>query len=313
MKILISGGAGFVGSHAADALRHAGHCVLIVDNFSTGKMENLKEFLGTGGKCNHIDICESDVGSHQAVTQIFQDFKPEAVIHLAAQAAISTSWDNPAHDLDVNGNGTLNMLCAARKFGAKHFVFSSTSAVYRESKFFKTKEDAPLEPNTPYGVSKLAAEMYVRCFFPRPVILRFGNVYGERQVPIGDNQVISRMIRHFKYGDHFVIHGSGNQKRDFVHVSDVAQAIKHSLYDDSAGTYNIASGQSVSVNEIAALVEKRYGVPGYKWEHDDLEDPRKHVCLEVGAAQKGLGWKAKVSIVEGINRTVDWWERSGVA
>lgn len=317
MRVLISGGAGFIGSHTADAMRRGGHNVLVLDNFSTGKMDNLAEFCAMGGKFNHADVCikEGDVSSFGTVAQIFYDFKPESVIHLAAQAAISTSIENPVRDLNVNGIGTINMLCAAKKYGAKRFVLASTSAVYKDNslKMFKKSIDEKtiLEPNTPYGISKLAAEMYTRTMFPNAVILRFGNVYGERQVPIGDNQLLSRMIRHFKFGDKFFIHGSGNQKRDFVHVSDVVQAITYAMYDNHCGTYNIATGQSVSVNEIAKLVENYYGVPGYNWDHTDKEDTRKQVCLDVSAAEYALNWCARVNIVDGVKRTIEWWEKYG--
>lgn len=311
MRTLISGGAGFIGSHVADALQSAGHHVLILDNFSTGNMKNIMQFLADGGKYRQADVrlCDGDISIFETVSDVFRTFRPEAVIHLAAQAAISTSIENPIQDLTVNGIGTLNMLAAAKKYEVKRFVFSSTSAVYRASKFFSTKEDAPLEPNTPYGVSKLAAEMYVRSMFRGAVVLRFGNVYGPRQVPIGENQLLSRMIRHFKYGDKFFIFGSGDQKRDYVYVTDVVEAIICSLYGDASGTYNIATGRSTSVNEIAALVEDYYGVPGYKWEHTSTEDPRRKVCMDVTAAACGLGWKAQVGIKEGVIKTADWWEK----
>lgn len=312
MRVLISGGAGFVGSHVYDALRQGGHSVLILDNFSTGRMENI--LLSDVGSDKRTDVLlfEGDISIFKTVAQAFQDFKPDAVVHLAAQAAISTSVENPVLDLTVNGIGTLNVLCAAKKAGVKNFIFSSTSAVYKHtgSKLFRTKEDAPLGPDTPYGISKLAAEMYIRRVFPKATILRFANVYGERQVPIGENQLLSRMIRHFKYGDDFKIFGSGNQKRDYVHVSDVVDAIKFSLEGGTPGTYNIATGVAVSVNEVATLVENYYGVLGYKWDHTETEDPRKYVCLDPGAAYRGLGWKAKVNIVAGVKRTIDWWERT---
>lgn len=312
MKVLISGIAGFVGSHTAEALRNGGHCVFGLDNFSTGRMSNLSAFLEKGGRYTYSDITvkEGDITNFRTVSEVFQSFKPEAVIHLAAQAAISTSIENPVCDLTINGIGTLNMLNAALKCGVKHFVFSSTSAVYKEENFFKIKESAPLQPNTPYGVSKLAAEMYVRSMFPDAVVCRFGNVYGPRQVPIGENQVIARMIRHFLYGDKFFIFGSGRQERDFVYVDDVVKALTYSLYNEP-GVYNIASGTSVSVNQLATIVAEYMGVPGYTWEHTQTEDKRKHVCMEVGEARKHLGWKASVGIVEGVRKTIDWWKEYG--
>lgn len=312
MKILLSGGSGFIGSHVAETLRRGDHCVMVLDNFSTGRMENIQNFLGMGGRFTpgDVQLQEGDISAFPTVMSVFQSYKPDAVIHLAAQAAISTSIENPQRDMIVNGIGTLNMLEAAKKTGVKRFVLASTSAVYRESKFFKTKEDAPLEPNTPYGCSKLAAEMYVRSMFPNSTILRFGNVYGPRQIPIGGNQVIARMMRHFIFGDNFTITGNGKQERDYIYVDDVAQAVTYALYGER-GTYNIASGKSISVNEIASLVEEAFCVSGYKWEHSGVEDTRRHVCMEISAARKGLGWQPRTNILDGIQQTAKWWKLRG--
>jgi UDP-glucose 4-epimerase len=313
-RILISGGAGFIGSHAADALHKAKHDVLVIDNFSTGRMENLTMYLADGGNYTDTDVrlCDGDVWSFPTMLEVFQNFKPEVVVHLAAQAAISTSKENPIRDMEINGIGTLNIIHASLKFGVKRIIFSSTSAVYREQKHLKTKEESTLEPNTPYGISKLAAEGYVRSIFGNSVILRFGNVYGPRQVPIGENQLISRMIRHFKYGDMFFIHGSGNQTRDYIYVSDVVKAIMCAI-KGPAGTFNVASGQSISVNEIGAILERRYGVVGYPWAHTNVEDPRKRICMDIGHAEHKLHWSPEVKIIDGINRTADWWESCGKA
>jgi UDP-glucose 4-epimerase len=178
--------------------------------------------------------------------------------------------------------------------------------VYKETNA-KLKESSQILPANPYGISKLAAEYYLRCMFPASTILRFGNVYGERQVPIGDNQLIPRMIRHFKYGDTFYIHGDGKQERDFVYAGDVAQAVVNSLYN-KPGIFNVASGQSFSVNEIAGIVEDFYGIQGYKWDHNEMQDPRRSVCMKISEAYDHLHWKPIVGIREGINRTIRWWE-----
>lgn len=169
------------------------------------------------------------------------------------------------------------------------------------------REMSYLGPTTPYGISKLAAEFYVQSVFPDAIILRFGNVYGPRQVPLGENQLLSRMIRHFKYGEKFYIHGSGDQMRDFVYVDDVARAVVSAL-DGTKGIFNIASGEPHSVNGISTLVEKAYDVPGYKWEHTDTEDPRHWVCMDIKSAKEFLNWEPQVDIIEGVARTIGWWE-----
>lgn len=302
MRVLITGVAGFIGSHTAEVLRNGKHQVMGVDDFSTGRPENLYNFVEAGGRYVTADI------TLPSILEIFQNFKPEVVIHLAAQAAITTSMDNPDKDLKVNGMGTIRLVQAAKKFGVKRFIFSSTSAVYREQHvLWNTGEKTAFGPTSPYGISKMAAEFYVRSLFPNSVILRYGNVYGPRQVPIGENQVIPRMISHLQFGDRFYIHGSGEQKRDFVYVSDVAKANTYAITGEP-GTYNIASGSCVSVNDIASIIETIYEIPGYKWDHTEVEDVRRKVCLDISAAKKKLYWKPEVNIREGLMRTVGYWK-----
>lgn len=304
MRILISGSAGFIGSHVAELLVQSGNHIMVVDNFSTGKMDNIAGILERYP--SKIDISEGDIISLPFLNRTLADFKPKHVIHLAAQAAITTAWQNPVKDISVNAIGTLNLIQACKQTGVEKIIFSSTSAVYKESNA-KLKETALTVPSNPYGISKLAAEHYLRSMFPATTILRFANVYGERQVPIGENQLIPRMIRHFKYGDTFYIHGDGKQERDFVYVGDVAQAVVNALYN-KPGTYNVSTGQSFSVNEIAGMLEEIYDIPGYKWEHTDKNDPRRKACLDNSEAYNGLSWKPDVNIKQGIKRTVDWWE-----
>lgn len=303
MNVLISGSAGFIGSHTADFLTVRRHKVLALDNFSTGRSENLKDFRGA------IEPC--DINDTRSLEDIFSDFKPEAVLHLAAQSAISTAIADPQNDLKVNGVGTLNMLAMARKYKAKRFVFSSTSAVYREVRPFwrsAISEKWPCEPKSPYGISKLAAEHYIRAMFPNHAILRYGNVYGGRQRSIGGNQVIARAFEHFILGQDFKINGHGNQKRDFVYVEDVAHANYMALVSDVKGTFNVSSGKSYSVNDILREIERIYDVPGYHWEHNEETDPRDFVNLNVSAIHRELGWYAQTSLADGLKLTAEWWE-----
>lgn len=305
MRVLVTGGAGFIGSHVWDLLWSQGHRSFILDNFSTGNKKNISKAQENGF------LCLGDISDKADVDGIVGTLVPDAIIHLAAQAAISTSIEDPVRDLEINAKGTLNIIQAALKYGVKRFVFASTSAVYWDigvAKINGTTEIDRLGPDTPYGISKLAAEQYVRTLFPESVILRFGNVYGPRQIPIGENQVITRMIKHLKYGEEFYIHGSGNQRRDFVYVQDVSQAVLLALTGE-CGTYNIATGESHSVNDIAKIIETYYGVKGYKWDHTDQEDPRKNVKLNVDLAERYLHWTPKVKLMtEGLLRTIGWWE-----
>jgi UDP-glucose 4-epimerase len=251
-KILCTGAAGFIGSHVVDLLLKEGHEVWCIDDLSTGKRNNLPK---------KIEFAHVDVRGWYDLVSEFVDCEPEVVIHLAAQPAISTSWNNPIMDGFTNVIGTLNVIRASQKIGVKRLIFSSTSAVYWDGLLKSIEENDTLSPQTPYGVSKLAAETYVRMLMPEEgTVLRFGNVYGPRQVPLGENQVIPRMIQHFERGDKFFIHGDGNQARDFIYVEDVARAVLCAI-EGRPDTYNVASGKAVSVNRIAAHIEEIYGVP----------------------------------------------------
>lgn len=299
MKILVTGGAGFIGSHVSRLLADMSYTVVIVDNFSTGRRENLpnhellKDYLGQ-------DILEND-----GLLRCFSEERPDIVVHLAAQPAISTSIKNPWIDFDINVRGTMNVISACRDFQVKRMIFASTSAVYGiETLCF---EGSPLNPDTPYGISKLAAEMYIRHLLPASTILRFGNVYGPRQVPLGENQLIARIIRHFEYGDEFYIHGDGEQTRDFVYVGDVARAVERALHGPP-GTFNIATGKSHSVNNVAEIFEHLYDVRGYKWQYDGKPQDRTSVEMLVRRAEDLLGWKAEMPLHRGINLTLDWWK-----
>jgi UDP-glucose 4-epimerase len=300
-KVLLTGGAGFIGSHVADMLVRAHHDVLILDNFSTGKMQNIEHLL----TYENVHVVDHDISTMPNLRTLFVQFRPDFVIHLAAQAAITTAKDDPMLDLKVNGIGTLNLLKVSEAYPVRRFVISSTSAVYGDRNYLRAVDERkPLIPDNEYGISKLTAESYARLSSVDCTVLRFGNVYGPRQVPIGENQVIARMINHFEKGDEFYIFGDGKQKRDFVFVEDVAQAVMTSM-TGKAGIYNVASGKSYSVNEIARMVARIYGVEKYAWEYDDKRpDSRKNVRMSVNAAWEGLAWKARVGLEEGLRKTI---------
>lgn len=299
-RILVSGGAGFIGSHVVDLLVENFHNVMVVDDFSTGKMDNISHH----SEEDVLKLC-CDITDMRCLSMAFLAFKPTIVIHLAAQAAITTAMEDPMKDLAVNGIGTLNMLRMAEKHKVERFVYASTSAVYEEKrKIFAMKESIRLVPANEYGISKLAGESYVRISEIGSVILRFGNVYGPRQVPIGENQVIARMIRHFENGADFSIFGDGKQKRDFVFVGDVAEAVKIAATSGKPGIYNIASGKSRSVNEIARNLAEIYNVPMYPWSHDEARhDKRRSVRMNIRLAQEQLGWSPRVGLLEGLDKT----------
>lgn len=300
MNVLVTGGAGFIGSHTANLLIERRMKVMVLDNFSTGKSENLKGFTG--------QIADCDITSEKHLEIVFRQFRPDVILHLAAQSAITTAWDDPGKDEHVNIRGTLNLLMLAKKYNARRFVFASTSAVYGPgSPIMASREFFAVKPETPYGISKAAAENYIRLFFPNHVVLRYANVYGPRQRPIGENQVVARAFAHFIKGDDFKVVGHGNQKRDFVYVQDVAWANYLAVVSASKGVYNVASGKSKSVNEVLRAIEKYYAVDGYRWEHTRQQDERGSVYLSGDKFKDTFGWTPVVGIAEGIAHTAEWW------
>jgi UDP-glucose 4-epimerase len=302
MKVLCTGAAGFIGSHTVNWIEKNGHSVMAIDNLRTGRMENLVKFRGIFHLC---DICDREL-----LEQSFAEFKPDAVLHLAAQSAITTAIKDPRLDLETNIIGTLNLLELSKKYKVGRFVFSSTSAVYAETKapWGGVGEGFQKEPQSPYGISKLSAEHYVRTMFPDHTIFRYGNVYGQRQVPIEENQLVPRAIRHFLYGDDFAVTGSGNQKRDFTYVGDVAFANWMALDGNWDGTYNLATGKSHSVNEVLREIEKYFEVVGFKWDHTDKPDPRGDVHINTSKLKREFGLRLFTDLPTGIPATIQWWE-----
>ena len=300
MNIMITGGAGFIGSHTANLLAERRFKVMVLDNFTTGKVENLKGFQGP------IEDC--DITNQKQLEHAFRKFRPDAIIHLAAQSAISTAWDNPTKDADVNILGTLNLLMLAKKYSTRRFVFASTSAVYGPgSPIMASREFFAQKPETPYGVSKAAAENYISMFFGSHVILRYANVYGPRQRSIGENQVIARAFDHLKHGADFWVVGHGKQKRDFVYVEDVAYANYLAAIGGETGTYNVASGHSYSVNTVLTEVKNYYKISGYAWEHTKQQDERGSVYLNSDKFRNAFGWMPMISLKDGIAKTAEWW------
>lgn len=302
MRVMVTGGKGFIGSHVVDLLARQGHAVDILDNESTGRHENITHLLGK--KEYHIEQILADVDRFDTVYAFFKSSRPEVVFHLAAQASISESIKNPERDMQVNGIGTMNILRAAQRVGTRRIVFASTSAVYASATPV-LMEKGCTGPETPYGISKVAAENYLG-LFGEATVLRLGNVYGPQQIPIGENQVIARMIKHALYKEPFAIHGDGHQERDYVYVEDVAEAFLSAMKEDGFHTYNIASGVCYSVRRVAHLLE---GVlhKQVNWEHDDLWDLRRTVNMSVEMARDQLDWTAKTGLVEGLEKTVEWW------
>lgn len=306
MRILVTGAAGFIGSRTVKLLVENGHTVSCVDNLSSGRLDNIDNWQIDQKK---LSIYEVDIEDEVSLSKVFQKAKPEAVLHLAAQSAITTSMRNPHGDLRTNAEGTLKVLVESKFAGVKRFVFSSTSAVYDENhfEFSGLRESSPCNPTTPYGISKLAAEHYIRTMFPNHCIFRYANVYGINQRPVGENQVIARAMRHFKYRDDFQIFGDGKQKRDFIFSEDVAMANMRALTSGLTGTYNLATGRSYSVNEVLAKIETILRIKNYDWKHAPTPDPRGDVYINNKKFKNVFGMKKFTTLDDGLRQTAEWW------
>ncbi|MBG0768695.1 NAD-dependent epimerase/dehydratase family protein [Methanococcus maripaludis] len=289
MKILVTGGAGFIGSHIVDILIENGHDVSILDNLSTGNEKN----LNSKAKFIKGDILDKNLD--------LTGF--ECVIHEAAQINVRTSVEDPVFDANINVLGTVNILEKIKEYAVKKIIFSSSGgAVYGEPEYLPVGEKHSVKPLSPYGLSKFCAEEYIklynRLYNIEYCILRYSNVYGERQDPLGEAGVISIFIDKMKKGESPVIYGDGNQTRDFVNVNDVAKANLMAL-DWKNDIVNIGSGKETSVNELFKIIASETGFnkdPTYEKEREG-EVYRIYIDYEKA---KSLGWMPEVELKNGI-------------
>ena len=299
MDVLVTGGAGFIGSHVVDALVARGHQVAAVDNLSTGKRTNLS---------TEVSLVEVNLRSDD-LEAVFQRVRPQAVFHLAAQASVPNSVADPAADADINVLGTINLLERCRDAGVRRVVYSSTGgALYGEPEQIPCTEEHPVHPLSPYGVSKYVGEKYVemygRLYGLEYTILRYANVYGPRQDPFGEAGVVAIFGQRMMNGEDVIVFGDGTQERDFVYVEDVARANLLALERGSGQALNIGCGVGTSVNELVASLRES---TGYEKEPTYTE-PRAgdvyRIALDASRARQELGWEPMVSLEEGLRRTV---------
>jgi UDP-glucose 4-epimerase len=305
MKALVTGGAGFIGSNLVDALLARGDEVIVLDDISTGKRENLEQALAGGAQLEVVDV--RDAG---AVSLLVSRTKPDVIFHLAAQIDVRKSVADPANDARVNVEGTVNVLSAAQAYGVPRVVNTSTGgAIYGEGRQIPAPEDHPSAPEAPYGLSKWCAEQYCEIFTRlhglSTVSLRYGNVYGPRQDPLGEAGVIAIFCGKLLENGTAIIFGSGEQTRDYVFVDDVVDANLRAAESDAAGPINIGLGQEKSVLDIVEVLNA-HAENGFEPEHaDERPGEVQHIALDPSRAREELGWEAKVELEEGLKRTLD--------
>jgi UDP-glucose 4-epimerase len=296
MRTLVTGGAGFIGSNLVDALVARGDEVHVLDDLSKGKRERF-----AGATTLHVaDIRSPD--------EAFEAARPEIVFHLAAQADVRTSVEQPDQDADVNVIGTVRILEAARRHDAQA-VFSSTGgAIYGECDS-PAREDAPRQPLAPYGTSKLCGEEYLatwnRLYGTSHVALRFGNVYGPRQEPHGEAGVVAIFMGLLLDGGTPKIYGDGRQTRDYVFVGDVVDAVLCAAGHDG-GVYNVGTGTETSVLELYGAIVRATGIEREPEHADARLGELQRSVLDPSAAERDLGWRAATSLDEGLARTWSW-------
>jgi UDP-glucose 4-epimerase len=301
MRVVVTGGAGFIGSHLVDALVERGDQVLVVDDLSTGRQENVNP---------EADFRHLDVRAREAADAI-REWGPEVLCHLAAMASVSRSVREPLLDADVNVVGGLHMLEAARETGAR-FIFASTGgALYGDATVLPTPETEPAWPVSPYGVAKLAFEHYLYCYRAQHglgyVALRYANVYGPRQDPHGEAGVVAIFCRRLLSGEQPVINGDGLQTRDYVFVGDVVRANLAAIESAECGHLNIGTGRQCDVNTLLRLVAERVGVEAVEVHGPPRPGDQRTSALDASRARSLLGWEPLVPLEQGLEETVAWF------
>ena len=310
MRVLVTGGAGFIGSHVVDALLAAGHEPHVIDNLSSGRRENLPQ---------GVPLSEVDIRDTPALSAAFDEARPEAICHHAAQVSVGRSVREPAVDAEINIVGMLNVISQAHRVGATRFVFASSGgALYGETSEAADETTAAM-PISPYGIGKWMGERYLDWAAGElgfaAVSLRYSNVYGPRQSVEGEAGVVAAFCRDLEAGTGLTIFGDGCQTRDFVFVGDVARANVAAIEGANPGeaaAINVSTGEAVDINMLAGLLSELVAA---RLERDDSGPPRhegaragdiRHSLLDPSAAAGRLGWSPEVPLRDGLERTVAW-------
>jgi UDP-glucose 4-epimerase len=303
MKILVTGGAGFIGSHIVNAYINAGHDVIVIDNLSSGEIK----LVNPKAKFYHLDIHSPEVKT------ILEKEKITAINHHAAQISVSASVSNPLFDANSNIIGTLQLLQNAVSLKIEKFIFASTGgAMYGEQKTFPASEEQPCEPLSPYAISKLSAETYINYYGTQyglnTTVLRYSNVYGPHQNPHGEAGVVAIFCERLLKDQQPIINGDGEQTRDFVYVQDIVQANTIALNPQCSGLFNVGTGKETSVNFLTRCLIKASAIATSIEHGPAKKGEQKRSSIDSGKLLKGFGWKPIVSVEEGLLETFNYFK-----
>ncbi|TVY02155.1 NAD-dependent epimerase/dehydratase family protein [Cohnella terricola] len=303
MKAIVTGGAGFIGSHLVDHLVTLGIQVLVLDNMASGHLRHLHPLAS---------IQYVDIGSNEAMQHIV-GYKPNVVFHLAAQTDVQKSLVDPQYDADVNIGGTINVLEACRKANVRKMIFASSSAVYGNVLKRKVSEKEKIAPISYYGSSKAASEAYIRLYhqlYGIPyTILRFSNVFGPRQTAKGEGGVIAVFLKHIHENKTLFVHGDGNQTRDFIYVKDVVRALMAAIVRGDQEIYHVSTSRKTSINQLVAMLTRIHGGSLEILHTTSNIGDIKHSCLSNRKISRQLLWQPSVELTAGLSDTYAFTKR----